>query len=105
MCIDLPCPHFRRTGQVGVRKLVPPKARKSAPRLPASSNNRTGWGTHPQNPIVCIFSSLEGVCQEFWRPKFIGAMDGDLEKVVPIVEKLIRTKVARELLQSINKNK
>jgi hypothetical protein len=39
------------------------------------------------------------------RPKFLGAMDVDLEKIVPIVEKLIRTKVARELLQSINKNK
>jgi hypothetical protein len=31
------------------------------------------------------------------RPKFIGAMNGDLEKIVPIVEKLIRTKIAREL--------
>ena len=31
------------------------------------------------------------------RPKFIGTMDGDLEKIVPIVKKLIRTKVAREL--------
>ena len=39
------------------------------------------------------------------RPKFLGVMDGDLEKIVPIVEKLTRTKVARELLQSINKNK
>ena len=31
------------------------------------------------------------------RPKFIGSMNGDLEKVVPIVEKLIQTKIAREL--------
>jgi DNA-binding NarL/FixJ family response regulator len=30
------------------------------------------------------------------RPKFIGSMNGDLEKVVPIVEKLIQTKIARE---------
>ena len=31
------------------------------------------------------------------RPKFIGSMNGDLEKVVPIVEKVIQTKIAREL--------
>ena len=36
------------------------------------------------------------------RPKFIGAMNGDLEKIVPIVEKLIRTKTARELKCSTN---
>ena len=39
------------------------------------------------------------------RPKFLGFMDGDLEKIVPVVEKLIRTNVARELLQSIHRNK
>ncbi len=39
------------------------------------------------------------------RPKFIGSMDSDLGKIVPIVKKLIRTKIARELLQSIDKNK
>ena len=30
------------------------------------------------------------------RPKFIGSVNGDLEKVVPIVEKLIEMKIARE---------
>ena len=34
------------------------------------------------------------------RPKFLGTMNSDLKKIVPVVEKLIRTKAARELLQS-----
>jgi hypothetical protein len=34
------------------------------------------------------------------RPKFIGAMNGDMENIVPIVEKLIRIKIARELKYS-----
>jgi hypothetical protein len=39
------------------------------------------------------------------RPKFIGTMDDDLEKIVPIVKKLIRTKIARELKCFVNRNK
>ena len=31
------------------------------------------------------------------RPKFMGAMKSDLHKIVPIVEKLIQRKIAREL--------
>jgi DNA-binding NarL/FixJ family response regulator len=37
------------------------------------------------------------------RPKFIGSMDGDLGKIVSIVKKLIRKKIARERLQSTEK--
>ena len=39
------------------------------------------------------------------RPKFIGTMDGDLEKIVPIVKKLIRTKIARTLKYAADKDK
>ncbi len=37
------------------------------------------------------------------RPKFMGSMDGDLGKIVSIVKKLVRTKIARERLQSTEK--
>ncbi|MBN2526226.1 MAG: hypothetical protein JXR76_07520 [Deltaproteobacteria bacterium] len=30
------------------------------------------------------------------RPKFIGVMDEDLEKIVPIVKKIVQTQIARE---------
>ena len=39
------------------------------------------------------------------RPKFIGATDGDLGKIVPVVKKLIRTKNARELKYSTDHKK
>ena len=112
MCIGLPSPIFAEPDSLGYADWSPKKLRKSALCLPHGSNNRTGWGTHPQNAIFRIFSRLAGVCQEFWIPhvlkmrcrRAVPAMAGlrshqDKIKDLDILSGLIESKKVRVILE------